>query len=62
MNKEKISGIMLELSAAAGVSGAILIPRRYVHAPSEMVDSNGAGYTVKFLQKLLTLSWPSMKE
>jgi len=43
-------------------SGAISIPCRYVHTPSELVDSSDVENAVDLLQKLLTLSWPAVKE
>lgn len=43
-------------------SGAISIPCRYVHTPSEMIDSNDLNQAVDYLHKLLTVSWPPLKE
>lgn len=43
-------------------SGAISLPCRYIHTPSEMVDSSDIENAINLLKKLLTQSWPAVKE
>jgi tetrahedral aminopeptidase len=52
----------IHISRLGVPSGAISVPCRYVHTPSEMVDSSDVGYAVDLLEKLLTLPWPSTEE
>jgi tetrahedral aminopeptidase len=52
----------INLSRGGVPSGAISIPCRYVHTPSEMIDSHDLNHAVDFLCKLLLTSWPPLKE
>jgi tetrahedral aminopeptidase len=48
----------IHLSRGGVPSGAISIPCRYVHTPSEMIDSGDLKLAVDLLYNLLTTSWP----
>ncbi len=52
----------IQLSRDGVPTGAISIPCRYVHTPSEMVDSADLENAVKLLVKLLTSDWSVLKE
>ena len=43
-------------------SGAISIPCRYVHTPSEVIDKGDLELTVNLLEKVINHSWPEMGE
>lgn len=44
----------MQVSRAGMLAGAVSIPCRYVHSPSEMIDMNDYGHTIKLLVQLLT--------
>jgi len=44
----------MQVSRAGTLSGALSIPCRYVHSPSEMVDMDDYGNTIKLLVQLLS--------
>jgi len=48
----------IHLSRGGVPSGAISIPCRYVHTPSEMIDSKDLKLAVDLLYHLLTTPWP----
>ena len=48
----------IHLSRGGVPSGAISIPCRYVHTPSEMIDSGDLKLAVDLLYNLLTTPWP----
>lgn len=48
----------IHLSREGVPTGAISIPCRYVHAPSEMVDAGDVAHAVTLVEKLAALSWP----
>jgi len=48
----------IHLSRNGVPSGAISIPCRYVHTPSEMIDSGDLKLAVDLLYNLLTTPWP----
>lgn len=48
----------IHLSRGGVPSGALSIPCRYVHAPSEMVDAGDVSHTVTLIEKLVTRAWP----
>jgi len=48
----------IHLSRRGVPTGAISIPCRYVHSPSEMIDLQDAENAVKLLVKLLLKEWP----
>ncbi len=48
----------INLSRGGVPSGAISIPCRYVHTPSEMIDSKDLKLAVDLLYHLLTTPWP----
>lgn len=50
----------IHLSRAGVPSGALSIPCRYVHTPSEMVDSNDLKNAVNLLSGLLSNPWPAV--
>lgn len=52
----------IQLSREGVPTGAISIPCRYVHTPSEMVDSADLENAVSLLVKLLTSPWSALKE
>ncbi len=52
----------IHLSREGVPSGAISIPCRYVHSPSEMIDLKDALNAVELLVKLLTKEWPFSEE
>lgn len=52
----------IHISREGVPSGAISIPCRYVHTPSEMIDSSDLNHAVNFLHKLLITSWPKLTE
>lgn len=52
----------IHLSRRGVPSGAISIPCRYVHSPSEMIDLNDVENAVKLLVKLLLKEWPLPEE
>jgi putative aminopeptidase FrvX len=49
----------IHLSRGGVPSGALSIPCRYVHAPSEMVDAADVRHAVTLIEKLSALQWPS---
>lgn len=51
----------IHLSREGVPSGAISIPCRYVHSPSEVVDSDDLENAVLLLEKLLTDNWPKQE-
>ena len=52
----------IHLSREGVPSGAVSIPCRYVHTPSEMVDAGDVEHAVELIEKLILLSWPSPDE
>ncbi|HOB29182.1 MAG: M42 family metallopeptidase [Dethiobacteria bacterium] len=48
----------IHLSREGIPSGAVSIPCRYVHAPSEMVDVSDVRHAVNLVMKLSTRAWP----
>lgn len=48
----------IHLSREGVPSGAVSIPCRYVHAPSEMVDAGDVAHAVNLIEKLAALAWP----
>lgn len=52
----------IHLSREGVPTGAISIPCRYVHTPSEMIDSSDLENAVILLCELLTSHWSSLKE
>ena len=44
----------MQVSRAGSLAGALSIPCRYVHSPSEMVDMDDYGNTIKLLVELLS--------
>lgn len=52
----------IHLSRGGVPSGALSIPCRYVHAPSEMVDAADLRHAVALIEKLCLLRWPSPGE
>ncbi|MBM4235681.1 MAG: M42 family metallopeptidase [Firmicutes bacterium] len=52
----------IHLSRAGVPSGALSIPCRYVHTPSEMVDSADLENAVNLLSGLLRVPWPAVTE
>ncbi|MDY6826993.1 MAG: M42 family metallopeptidase [Bacillota bacterium] len=52
----------IHLSREGVPSGAISIPCRYVHSPSEMIDLKDAANAVEVLVKLLTKEWSFSEE
>ncbi len=50
---------VIHLSRQGVPTGALSIPCRYVHTPSEMVDSSDLKAAVDLLEKLCVGSWPS---
>ena len=48
----------IHLSRGGVPSGAVSIPCRYVHAPSEMVDAGDIGHAVTLIEKLALRDWP----
>lgn len=49
----------IHLSRGGVPSGALSIPCRYVHAPSEMVDAGDVRHAVTLVEKLAALAWPA---
>lgn len=45
---------VMQISRAGMLAGAVSIPCRYVHSPSEMIDMNDYGNTIKLMVQLLT--------
>ncbi|NLA12538.1 MAG: M42 family metallopeptidase [Firmicutes bacterium] len=48
----------IHLSRGGVPSGAVSIPCRYVHAPSEMVDAGDVAHAVALIEKLAARNWP----
>ncbi len=48
----------IHLSREGVPSGALSIPCRYVHTPSEMVDAGDVAHAVDLIEALVTLAWP----
>ncbi|HOA35627.1 MAG TPA: M42 family metallopeptidase [Bacillota bacterium] len=48
----------IHLSREGVPSGAISIPCRYVHSPSEMVDAGDVAHAVELIEKIIMVSWP----
>lgn len=51
----------IHISREGVPSGAISIPCRYIHSPSEIVDSSDLKNAVLLLEKLLTDQWPTQE-
>lgn len=51
----------IHISREGVPSGAISIPCRYVHTPSEIVDNDDLNNAVLLLEKLLTENWPKQE-
>jgi tetrahedral aminopeptidase len=52
----------IHLSRKGVPSGALSIPCRYVHTPSEIIDSADLQNSVELLFRLLTKPWPAIKD
>ena len=48
----------IHLSRGGVPSGALSIPCRYVHAPSEMIDAGDLRHAVTLIEKLASRAWP----
>lgn len=49
----------INISRDGVASGALSIPCRYLHTPSEMVDAGDVNYAVELLEKLCLSRWPA---
>ena len=52
----------IHLSREGVPSGALSIPCRYVHAPSEMVDAGDVEHAVALIERLALLAWPPLPD
>jgi tetrahedral aminopeptidase len=52
----------IHLTRGGVPSGALSIPCRYIHSPSEIIDSYDLYNAVGLLENLLTMPWPIQKE
>ncbi len=50
----------IHLSREGVPSGALSIPCRYIHSPSEMVDAGDVEHAVVLIEKLAALAWPPL--
>ncbi|MDW7739861.1 MAG: M42 family metallopeptidase [Bacillota bacterium] len=48
----------IHISREGVPSGALSVPCRYIHSPSEMVDGSDLDQSINLLTKLLSVSWP----